>query len=278
MSDSAETMTLEIEFAGMCLFVHDGETQYVLLPTVAGGTAQAHNGGQHATHPPHLARLFYDQNNLDCKASTVVPTPGNEPSVPLRNDELRFRSSSSDAHAVDPDDIWLVNLSTDHPRGKVLPDLLTNPVHEPLAARIVLSAGYLDLKPYIGAWWKYGTLNCRPMAVSGYWRISDVPAPLTLELNAGTLVLRPTNGVLKIHIFNATDEETPHSTVTTRPGMNADHFVEFGKLLTEKIAAPPTTMELPKYEPSRAPVGRLFTCIMAEAEVEEGTTATAQTT
>ena len=269
MAESNETMTLEIEFAGMCLFVHDDGCMYVLLPTVAhqqGGTGCGE-------HQEHLARLFYTKKNRTGGTAPEETTESGETYVMLNGADLRFSGSGgADASPTIADEV--VNLTTSAPKERVRRELLSAPVRGPLAARVVLESGTLG-KPFPWATWDYDGDPLRKMAVSGTWVIENVPAPLELNVNGEPLRLSPSGGLLKIHIFNATAPETPLSTLDADACDDASHFVEYGKLLRNAVMRAPRRN---RTGGSKGMFGRLFTCIMAQADVEQGSVATAHTT
>lgn len=256
MRESARTMTVEIEFAGMCLFTHLDGRMYVLLPTV--------DTAHHGENAKHLVRLFYTHADRKGGDAAQEVVNGNEYFVTLNRAEQRILSTVERPEAAKPADSWLVNLTDEEPKRSVRPELLTGPVSESLVARVVLNAGRLQLEPYRGTTWEYAGRR-REMAISGHWTIQNVPAPLSLEISNGKdIVLDPDSGLLKIQIFNATDRETPRSDIDPAESRDASHFTEFGKLLDRPLPDPPRNPDL-----SRAPLvpkGRLFTCIMAQAE------------
>ena len=256
MTGRADTYTLRIEFAGMCLFARDPGTgtTYVLLP-------HAHE---------HMARLFYDRAD----DPNYDPTKESCTSLPkacrmLDGLQLDLRNLGGNSSAGQPVSAAVVDFSAGPPGKSVRRRWIDEPVRRPLAARICLGGGSLEDVDDGVEWVFRGSL--RNMAISGWWTIPDVEGPLTIGLGTEDLVLHPRGDVLKVHIFNALEEEHPDADFDQCGELlDARHFAHFYPLLVNGAAeteVPHRDKPVSGNECTKSR-GRLFTCIMAQAEVE----------
>lgn len=256
MAGRRDTFTLRIEFAGMCLFSRDAgsASTYVLLPKAPG----------------HLARLFYntaEDPNYD--PTRDLCTSLTKACLRLDGLQLDLRNLVSGPPAGQPVSPDVIDLSAG-PAGKtVRRRMIEEPVRAPIAARVCLNAGSLeDVEE--GLEWRFREAT-RNMAISGWWTIPDVEGPLTIGLGTEDLVLHPRGDVLKVHIFNALEEEHPDADFDQCGELlDARHFAHFYPLLVNGAAeteVPHRDKPVSGDECTKSR-GRLFTCIMAQAEAE----------
>ena len=252
MSDTTNSFRLDIEFAGMCLFVRDlgPQQMHVLLPPVDG----------------HLARLFYAPEHgsaAPCDSGTRWPCES------LAGLALDLTGLTPGASITRPVDDSVVDLST-FLGGKTVPrrHLDDPPPADPVLCRVTLDDGDRDsLKPGIS--WVFGP-GRRQMAISLTWRIFGVQAPLRLTLGSKTLELVPEHGQMRLAIFNAPADELPDST-TPFPGPT-DPVQHFKKYYDFFDGVEPGQKQVPEDPEKDLPdpvidwhKGRRFTCIAAQA-------------
>lgn len=288
---------LNIDFAGMCLLVHDktGNKLRVLLPKtgIAGsahgdhadhpsGTGEA--GGLYPEVPPHVARLVYDSAREQRGGSTSTELKKR----PLEGISLELTKLPSNSI-----------FRPDMPRQVVdLVDATSTPVSSSLfhgdgggrlTSRISLARGEAKLR-HPGGRWRFPSASPRPMAIAVRWMLEIEGDSLQLEMNpmdttspGQSLELFPgPRGTLDLYVFHSPENEIPDRLPppygTGRrpiPGDEATHFRAYYQLIDGLEESPPAPLYVDEGEPAESGeegdtkgiLGLKFTCMTATATV-----------
>lgn len=220
---------LTIHFWGLCMFVPDGGTVYVLLPSVGGDI------------PPHLAGLYVDPAYKE--AGSRERAGSQERLAELKGWEVTFAGKDTDTPATTlPAELANVGAVAGLPVNTAVFD--SNPGGV-LNARVLLTAGS-PLSPEPGValeQWRYPPTDpATGLMVTVVWRIPGVEGD-SLELTLTPLgegnpvvlhTLYPIDGGIQISVYHTAEEELPMSKVVPTPlprGKPAKHFAAFYSLL-----------------------------------------------
>lgn len=275
VSQRGGTYELRIEFAGMCLFVHDPDenVMHVLMPRMT----HVHN-----PQDQHVARGFVH----DRYVSKIEGEGGCETGVAgwhctnLQGQTLDLTAVGNaplEPSLLGNDIIHL----TRYLQGRRVPRrMLDGSDTSSLMAHVRLASGGLT-RPNRGARWTLPGCRGRRMAISGHWVIPGLAGSLTLQMGSETWELTPQGGRIEIAIFHAPADETPDAGPIPLPSdAVVHHFASFYSLLDydyqeNEIPTCPTdipTEFLPRGddEPMDAlsRLGRRATCFMAQADAE----------
>jgi hypothetical protein len=219
--------TLNIDFAGMCLFVAkpSESRMYVVLPSMGGG-------GEHSDHR-HVPLLVFDGAHLDLKDIDPKILSGLKIHIPLRHLAFEVSGTTAPTLSLCADMADLTKVTTGHPlRDGVLSGM---PVPDELASRITLKTGAIaGLFP--GACWQWAN-TVRRVAHKVRWSAKLDGASFPLDLTAlraegtpKTIALRPLPGsdgtiTLKVH-HSPPGDLPPEQGTPEKPVYNASapHF------------------------------------------------------
>lgn len=285
---------LNIDFAGMCLLVHDktGSTLRVLLPEtgIEGSGDDDHAartsgaGGPEPEVPPHVAQLVYDSARERRGGSTSTQLR-KHPLEGMSLDLTRLQSNSTFEPDIPPGVVNLVE-ATSKPVSR---SLFHGDGGGRLVSRISLARGEAAVR-HPGGRWRFPSGSPRPMAIAVRWTLEIEGDSLTLGIDAmdGTSSGRPVElfpgprDTLDLYIFHSPEDEIPH-TLPPRygkgphpvPGQRATHFRAYYQLiegLEERPQAPVYVDEGEAAEPeeegkTKGMLGLKFTCMTATATV-----------
>jgi hypothetical protein len=232
--------TLNIDFAGMCLFVAKPSAgrMYVVLPSAGGG-------GEHSDHR-HVPLLVFDAAHLDLTGIPPALLSGLKVHVPLRH--LSFTvPGTAPVLSLCPDMADLTPVAKGHALlDGVLDD--GNPAPDELASRITLETGKIaGLFP--GACWQWAN-TVRRVAHKVRWSATLEGASFSLDLTAlraegtqRTIALRPLptgNGTITLKVHHSPPGDLPPEQGTPeRPVYNAaaPHFEGYYTLFEGDLPA-----------------------------------------
>ncbi|HET7462691.1 MAG TPA: hypothetical protein VFJ82_15660, partial [Longimicrobium sp.] len=239
--------TLNIEFAGLCLFVAQASTgagvpnkMHVVMPVRAGG-------GEHSLHR-HVPLLVFNTGHLNGKA----PVPGVDAHVLLR--DLFFELPGTGASLkICPDIADLTPVTTGHP---LIPGVLED--SDLITTRFTLVNGEMT-GLFAGACWEWTAGEVRRIAHRVRWTAKMPDEELSLELKGlhpegdpMTITLKPlgTDPIITLEVHHSPPGDLPpEAGEPEEPALDeeAQHFGTYYSLFPAG-----TPVQVPKFKSVKA--------------------------